>query len=60
MDTVLKEQIDVMMWVESFASCAIEGNPLAIEMMELWNTNKKAEFIKRIKTEWIPSLKNRG
>jgi hypothetical protein len=32
--------IEVAMWVESFASCAIEGNKLGEYMSSLWNKNK--------------------
>ena len=37
----------VIRWVEAFASCAIEGNELGIEMMGLWNNDKEDEFVKK-------------
>lgn len=46
----------VMRWVESLASCAIEGNELGIEMMELWNNDKRDEFVRRLENEWQPEL----
>ena len=42
----------VMMWVESFASCAIEGNKSAEHMMELWNNNRE-QFILELSRDWL-------
>jgi len=36
---------ELTMWVESFASCAIEGNPLAEKMSRLWNDDKPLFFL---------------
>ena len=36
---------DLMIWKESIATCAIEGNPYAIEQLGLWETDRRA-FIK--------------
>ena len=47
----------VMRWVAAFASCAIEGDSLGIEMMELWNGGKEDEFIKRLERDWQPELR---
>jgi len=33
---------EVMMWVESYASCAIEGNVLAERMSKLWDKDRAA------------------
>jgi len=38
----------VMAWVESCASCAIEGNEWAIEMCKLWREGKHEEFVKQL------------
>ena len=46
----------VRQWVEAFASCAIEGNRLGIEMMELWNSGKHDEFVKRLEGEFQEEL----
>lgn len=43
---------EVMSWVSAFASCAIEGNSLAVEMIELWNNGQRDEFVKRLEN-WI-------
>ena len=40
---------NVIQWVNAFASCAIEGNELSIEMMELWNNGEEEEFVRRAK-----------
>lgn len=47
----------VVQWVNAFASCAIEGNQLSIEMLELWNNNKEDEFVRRLEREWQPELR---
>ncbi len=31
--------IDILQWIESFASCAIEGNKLGEVMLKLWDKN---------------------
>jgi hypothetical protein len=36
---------DIMRWREAFASCAIEGNQLAIYMMGLWETDRNRFLI---------------
>ena len=46
----------VIRWVSAFASCAIEGNVLGIEMMELWSSGKEEEFVKRLEDEWQEDL----
>lgn len=38
---------DLFKWHEALASCAIEGNKYAIEMLKLWDTDRNA-FIKEI------------
>ncbi len=38
---------DIFLWKEACASCAIEGNKWAKEMLELWETDK-SKFIKQI------------
>ncbi len=45
-----------MRWVSSFASCAIEGNQLGIDMMELWNNGREDEFVARLEGEWQAEL----
>ena len=32
---------EIMIWVGSFCSCAIEGNKLGIYMCELWNNDQR-------------------
>ena len=39
---------DIMRWREAFASCAIEGNQLAIHMMNLWETDRNKFLIELI------------
>lgn len=48
----------VLQWIEAFASCAIEGNSLGREMMELWNSGKEEEFVKRLERKWQPELRD--
>lgn len=36
---------ELMSWVESFASCAIEGNVFGTRMMKLWNSSNKSLFL---------------
>lgn len=43
----------VIQWVESFATCAIEGNSLATDMINLWNNNRQDEFVRRLEDEWL-------
>ena len=45
-----QRHLNVMMWVEAFASCAIEGNAEGKRMLALWNTDKP-EFFKEL-TKW--------
>lgn len=40
--------LEVGSWLEAFASCAIEGNQVAKEMLDLWNSGQRAEFLKRL------------
>ena len=42
----------VMQWVNAFASCAIEGNEWAIEMIDLWDADEQDEFVKRLEDTW--------
>jgi hypothetical protein len=37
---------ELAMWIESFASCGIEGNSLGDMMMNLWNTDKDLFFFR--------------
>ena len=39
------------LWLEALASCAIEGNRFAIEMLDLWRSGRRSErleFVKRL------------
>jgi len=47
----------VIQWVEALATCAIEGNQLGIEMLELWNNGREDEFVKRLEEEFQPELR---
>ncbi len=38
----------VMRWVESLASCAIEGNELGVEMLDYWNNGNEDKFVKML------------
>uniref|UniRef100_A0A6M3KY91 Uncharacterized protein n=1 Tax=viral metagenome TaxID=1070528 RepID=A0A6M3KY91_9ZZZZ len=43
---------EVIRWVNSFVSCAIEGNKLAENMISLWNSGREDEFIRFLEDEW--------
>lgn len=46
--------MNIMQWVDAFATCAIEGNKVAIEMIDLWNKGDKREFTRRlIRDGWL-------
>ncbi len=47
----------VIRWLNSFATCAIEGNLLGREMCDLWNSGKVNEFVRRLEQEWQPELR---
>ena len=49
----------VMRWVSAFASCAIAGNELGREMMDLWNGNKRDEFVRRLERDFQDELLER-
>jgi len=36
---------DILLWVEAFCSCAIEGNKLGQYMCKLWNANPEKFLI---------------
>lgn len=38
----------VIRWVNSLASCAIEGNELGIEMLGYWNDGNEDKFVKML------------
>lgn len=44
--------VEIMNWIRAFASCAIEDNKLAREMLDLWNNGQEEEFVRRLETEW--------
>ena len=44
---------EVMRWVSIFATCAIEGNETAQEMIDLWNNGCEDVFVQRLKDEWL-------
>ena len=39
---------ECMFWVQVFATCAIEGNQLGVEMVELWNSGQRQEFVNKL------------
>ena len=47
----------VRQWVESFATCAIEGNETAKEMIDLWNAGERDEFVARLERDWLNTEK---
>jgi len=44
---------EVIRWVEAFATCAIGGNKVATKMIDLWNSGKRDEFVKRLEEDWL-------
>ncbi len=49
---------EVMMWLESFASCALEGNQLGEEMIALWDKNTNL-FLLRLNQLLIHNERNK-
>lgn len=43
---------EVMQWVSSFATCAIEGNRPGMHMCELWNSGEREQFAKEL-ADWL-------
>ena len=36
---------DIFLWKEALASCAIEGNKYAMDMLKLWDTDRDAFWV---------------
>ena len=45
----------VMQWVSVFASCAIEGNVTAQEMLQLYETDREA-FVRELQEKWLDKV----
>ncbi len=43
----------IMQWVSAFASCAIEGNQTAKYMIDLWNDDRREQFVLELCRDWI-------
>ena len=44
---------EVIKWVNAFATCAVEGNKPAQQMIDLWNSGKRQEFVRLVKERWL-------